>query len=424
MKKLCIINSGCGGHYDLFRQIIKSAENEYEITIYPDEADVIIHYSCGFTEEQMAEIFKHVVFYEKVKKDGAKLIFCGCGLTGYRKELFKELKVVDHVIIGMNILPEITQIMGVTPTDNQHYESDEGVFCIKIAEGCYKPGGFCTFCKQNYLKIPYKSNYSIERICELIRSHGKPIVVLQAMNTTNYGTDYDDNKQKLHTLIKEVSKIDTVKWIQVDGVASSCIYEELISELEHNDKVCHVQFFIQSGSDHMLEEMNIGSTIAENSIVLERFKEKAVSGGVVIGHPGETMEDVMKTIQFIKYHNLWYIDVMRYKDSVMAPSGKMEKLSDEDYELHCSMVEEAVEELAYQNMRDIEDNGFMGYISELYTEKGKNMAFITPLKFVGGCYVEVDKMKVKLGDKVYIHNPKILKVSRHYFEDGTVEVKE
>ena len=108
----------------------------------------------------------------------------------------------------------------------------------------------------------------------------------------------------------------------------------------------------------------------------------------------------------------------------MAPSGKMEKLSDEDYELHCSMVEEAVEELAYQNMRDIEDNGFMGYISELYTEKGKNMAFITPLKFVGGCYVEVDKMKVKLGDKVYIHNPKIYKVSRHYFEDGTVEVKE
>lgn len=56
MRKVCIINSGCGGHYDLFRQILKSAENWYEFTIYPDEADVIIHYACGFTEQQMVEI--------------------------------------------------------------------------------------------------------------------------------------------------------------------------------------------------------------------------------------------------------------------------------------------------------------------------------------------------------------------------------
>ena len=35
----------------------------------------------------------------------------------------------------------------------------------------------------------------------------------------------------------------------------------------------------------------------------------------------------------------------------MTPSGKMEKLPDEVYEKHCSMVEQAVDELAFQHRR-------------------------------------------------------------------------
>ena len=423
MRKVCIINSGCGGHYDLFRQILKSAENEYEFTMYPDEADVIIHYACGFTGKQMMEIFDHIVYYEKVKKDDAILIFCGCGLSGYKKVFLDEIKIVDYFIVGIDMLPRIAQIMGITPTDDQYYyEEDEGVFRIKIADGCYKPGHPCSFCKQNYLRIPMRSRYSIEKICELIKSHKKPIIFLEAMNSTNYGLDFEDHKPKLHTLIHEISKIDTVKFIRVDGVASSGIYEDLIAEIEHNDKVCDVQFFVQSGSDHMLKQMNIGSSIADNARVLERLKGKTISGGVVVGHPGETMTDVHETIQFIKAHNLWYTNVMRYKNSIMTPSGKMEKLSDEEYKKHCSMVEQAVDELASQNMSNIEKQGVIGYVSEIYTDDGKLKAQVTPLQFEGYCYVEIGTIPVKFGDKVFIHNPHILDVNSHFFEGGTLEV--
>lgn len=422
MKKLCIINSGCGGHYDFFRQILKSAENEYEFTMYPDEADVIIHYACGFTEQQMREIFDHIVFYEKVKKNDAILIFCGCGLSGYKKEFLDEIKIIDYFIVGMDMLPRIAEIMGIKPTDDQYYEADESFFRIQIANGCYKPGHPCNFCKQNYLKIPMRSRYSIKRICELIKSHNKPIVILGAMNSTNYGLDFGDHKPKLHTLIREVSKIDTVKFIQVDGVASSGIYEDLISEIESNDKVCQVQFFVQSGSDHMLKLMNIGSSIAANAKVLERFKEKTISGGVIVGHPGETIEDVYETINFIKDHNLWYTNVMRYRDSIMTPSGKMEKLPDEVYEKHCSMVEQAVDELAFQNMINIEKQGITGYVAEIYTEDDKLKAQVIPLQFEGCCYVEIGTISVKLGDKVFVHNPHILDVDSHFFEGGTLEV--
>ena len=120
MKKVCIINSGCEGHFTLFRQILESAEN-YESTRYPDEADVIIHFACGFSEKEMTEIFNYVVYYEKLKKPTAKLVFCGCALTGYRKEMFEEFRIVDYVLLGMNILPKIAQIMGVSITDNQYY---------------------------------------------------------------------------------------------------------------------------------------------------------------------------------------------------------------------------------------------------------------------------------------------------------------
>ena len=423
MKKMYIINSGCGGHDSLFRQIIKSAEGKYERAKYPDEADVIIHYACGFTEEQMADIFLHVVFYEQVKKEGAKLIFCGCSLTGYNKEIFKEFKVIDHVIFGMDILPKIAELMEIEPTEKQYYEVGETRLKIKIADGCAyeEKGGACTFCKQNYLKIPMRSKYSIEQICELVRFYNMPIVLLESMNSTNYGLDFEDKKTKLHTLIKEVSKIETVKWIEIDGIASSGLYEELINEIQRNNKVWRIQFFVQSGSDHMLKIMNIGSTIENNERALERFKGKTISGGVVIGHPGETLEDVQKTIRFIEKHNLWYIHVMRYKDSNMIPSGRMKKLSEKEYQRNCRMVEAAIDNLALKNMKNIEENGFIGFVSDIENVNGETRVRVTPLEF-DGYYYGVSNIPINIGDKVFIRNPKIWDDKDHSFKEGTLEV--
>lgn len=422
MKKICIINTGCGGHSDLFRQIIKSAEKEYEVALYPDEADYIIHFSCGFTGEQLNKLPEDVVYYEKLKKEGATLVFCGCGMSAYKKEIFEEMKVIDHVIVGMDILPKICEILGVTPTYDQHMDDNEGTLRIMITEGCYKPGGPCNFCKQNYLKIPMKSRYSIEQICEMVEHHGKPIVILGGMNTTNYGLDFGNHKPKLHDLIREVSKLPTVKWIQIEGVASSCIYEELIEEIEHNDKVVYIQFFLQSGSDRMLEKMNVGSKIADNKKVLERLKGKIIDGGVIIGHPGETIQDVLDTIQLIKDYDLWYTVVMSYKDTFMTPSGKMDKLSAKEYDEHCNLAIKALDEFAYRKMSELAKRGIIGYVSQIYPYKNSFEALVKPLQFEGFCYVQVDNASVKLGDKVIVRNSRISDLDHRSFEGGLMEV--
>ena len=423
MKKICIIKAGCDSHIDLFRKILKCVENKYEKVMYPDEADVIIHYACGFTQKKLGNIFQDVVFYEKVKKDGAILIFCGCATYGYRKEIFEEFKVIDHVIFGLDILPQIAKILGVNQNDEQLIETSNGILRMTITEGCSKPGGHCSFCKQNYLRIPMKSRYSIEEVCKQVEHYGKPVLILSGLNTTNYGIDFGDHKPKLHKLIHEVSKIPTVKWIQVECVASSCIYEELIEEIENNDKVVYVQYFIQSGSDHMLKEMNIGTTVAQHKKVLERLKGKIIDGAVIVGHPGETMQDVQDTIQFIKDNNLWYTTVLKYMNSEITPSGKMEQLSEEEYHEHCSMVEYEVMKLSYLNMKRLVEQGVVGYVEKIYTFENALEIMVKPLEFEGYCFVPFDeKVPVNIGDKVIVHNPKIKSIKIHSFEGGTLEV--
>ncbi len=424
MKKLCIIKYGCDGENGVFRQIIKSAEKEYELVKYPDEADVTIHFVCGFTEEDLLSIFQDIVFYEKLKKEGSKLVFCGCGMTAYNPEMFEAVDVVDHVVFGMDIVPPIAEILGVEPLDEQFIEDGEGVLRLKVTESCVKAGKPCYFCKEWYLGNRFESRYSIEKACKLIRYHEKPILIIGGMNTTNYGLDFEEHRPMLHELIREASKIPTVKWIQIEGVASSCIYKELIEEIANNPKVVYVQYFLQSGSQHMLDVMNVGSKVVDNVKVVRRFRENGVApdGGIIVGHPGETMKDVQETIQFIRDNNLWYVDVIAYQNSKRTQSGKMRQLPKEEYDLHCEMVRRVVQELALDNMKRHAAQGIVGYVKSFYNVEDGIVALVKPLEFEGYVYVPVGDAKAELGDKVMVRNSEVTDIHRHRFSGGSMEV--
>ena len=241
MKKICFLNSGCGSHGETFRQIFKSVEHAYILTSMPHKADVIIEYFCAVTQYECVEkLLTELLYLSKLKKEGATLIICGCAVDAIGKDFFLSLGFVDYAIGSQNFLQEVLEILNFKCSDHYYIEDNKFRFSIDICNGCAKKNGWCSFCKQHYLRKPIKS-MPLDEVCkvatEITSTTSVFVISLCALNICNYGIDFGDRKPKLHLLIQALSKIPTVKFIELYSLTASCMYEELIEEIATNDKV-------------------------------------------------------------------------------------------------------------------------------------------------------------------------------------------
>ncbi len=380
MKKICFLNNGCGSHIETFRRIFKSVEQAYTLTSLPHKADVIIEYFCAVTQYDCNKtILPELLYLSKLKKEGATLIICGCAVDAIGKDFFLSLSFVDYAIGSQNFLSEVLELLNFKCSVRYYIEDSQFRFAIDICNGCVKKNGWCSFCKQHYLRKPIKS-MPIDEVCKLateITSTTSVFVIsLSALNICNYGIDFGDRKPKLHLLIQALSKIPTVKFIELYSLTASCMYEELIEEIATNDKVILVELPIQSGSDSVLNAMNTGATVSELQMLLDRLSHKPMRSIFVTSHPYETMEDVQKTIDFIEKNNLWYPVVTRCKSSEGTPTYQMEQLGEQEYKEHYDLIAQTVCKLRDKFLNGLIGTFVYGYLFNLTRYEKDDIAYI------------------------------------------------
>ncbi len=380
MKKICFLNSGCGSHKETFRRIFKSVEHAYILTSMPHKADVIIDYFCAVTQHGCVKnIPSELLYLSKLKKEGATLIICGCAVDAIGKDFFLSLGFVDYAVGSQNFLQEILDILNFKCSDHYYIEDDEFRFFIDICNGCAKKNGWCSFCKQHYLRKPVKS-MQFDEVCrlatEITSTTSVFVISLGALNICNYGIDFGDRKPKLHLLIQALSKIPTVKFIELYSLTASCMYEELIEEIATNDKIILVELPMQSGSDSVLNVMNTGATVSELQMLLDRLSHKPMRSIFVTSHPYETMEDVQKTIDFIEKNNLWYPVVTSCKSSEGTPTYQMEQLGEEEYHEHYDLIAKTVLRLQDKFLNGLVGTFVYGYLFSLTRYEKDDMANI------------------------------------------------
>ena len=411
MKKLCMLNLGCDGHSDFFQQIMECVKDQYELTHYADEADVIIVFTCGFVKVSETHMkFLNTLRFLYIVAKNAKIIVTGCGITMYDKKDLLEGGFISYVVKYEDEgVAEICNILNLEYKKEYYLANTPGKLDINITTGCAKPDrdgiykpNYCSFCKLHYLPIKAKSNFTIKEICELVSRYKVKILSLSGLNTTIYGTDFGDRKPKLHLLIKEVSKIPSLKWIRVNCVASSGMYPELLKELEQNPKVVFVNYFFQSGSDKMLKTMNIGATVKLHENVLKHLSNIGTSSAVVVGHPEEDEDEFQKTINFIIKYNLWYIDVLGYINSFGTPSSRMEQLPDDQYNRHLLEINELVKALTEEFLNSLIGQSIKGYVDKV--EKGREGNMITVIPLNSNYIVETlaNSFEYEIGDEVSV----------------------
>jgi len=232
-----------------------------------------------------------------------------------------------------------------------------GFTCPNI-DGTVARGG-CVFCENE----SFSPNFQKEKITLNLNSKENPLLQkqlnalkFQYLNTIKlYKKIYQSEKfivyfqsftntyapfETLKTLYEEALKLPDVIGLSIGTRTDSITDEtlEYLKELSKNYEIW-VEYGIQSSNDETLKRINRGHDFANVKKTITKTKKLGlnVCGHVIFGLPGETQEDMLKTVKdsielgidSIKFHPLYVTDntllALEYKKGEFTP------ISEEEY---------------------------------------------------------------------------------------------
>lgn len=333
------------------------AKHNYNITNDEQEADAIIVNTCSFIKDAMEESVNTVLEMAKLKQQNLKyLIVTGCMAQRFKDEIFDEIPEIDACLGTssfdkiLDVIEELKARDGIEDAEEISVYDDidrlatitesnkvitSGTFMgyLKIAEGCDK---FCTYCVIPHIRGHYRS-VPMEQLLketEYMASQGIEELVLVAQETTCYGKDLYGEK-RLHVLVRELAKIDGIKWIRLMYCYPEEIYDELIDCFREEPKLLHyIDMPIQHSEDAILKRMGRRTDRASIETVIGKLREAApdiaIRTSLIAGFPGETQEEHEALMAFLDEQELDRVGVFTYSREDGTPAATFENQIDEE----------------------------------------------------------------------------------------------
>ena len=333
------------------------AKHNYNITNDEQEADAIIVNTCSFIKDAMEESVNTVLEMAKLKQQNLKyLIVTGCMAQRFKDEIFDEIPEIDaclgtssfdKILDGIeelkardgiedaeeiSVYDDIDRLATITES-NKVITSGTFMGYLKIAEGCDK---FCTYCVIPHIRGHYRS-VPMEQLlkeAEYMASQGIEELVLVAQETTCYGKDLYGEK-RLHVLVRELAKIDGIKWIRLMYCYPEEIYDELIDCFKEEPKLLHyIDMPMQHSEDAILKRMGRRTDCASIEAVIGKLREAApdiaIRTSLIAGFPGETQEEHEALMAFLDEQELDRVGVFTYSREDGTPAATFENQIDEE----------------------------------------------------------------------------------------------
>lgn len=333
--KLALISLGCSKNLvDSEHYLgILSKRKGMELTSEIPEADIVIVNTCGFIGDAKEESIQTILEVSEFKEIGnlKKIIVAGCLAQKYSEEILKELPEVDAVI-GTGDVDKIEKVVDEILAGKKAVETKNMTFLanantdrvlttaphtayLKISEGCNRA---CTYCIIPQMRGRLRSR-SIEDIVEeakrLVASGVREINLL-AQETTEYGIDLYGDK-KLAALMKELCKIEGLKWLRTYYMHPEYVTDELIEVMKSEDKICkYFDVPIQHVSDNILRNMARAKNGEQVKSVLNRIRkaipDATIRTSLIVGFPGETEENFQELKEYVREFEFDYAGVFKY----------------------------------------------------------------------------------------------------------------
>ena len=324
-KRVDFITMGCSKNLVdtelLMRQFAEAGYNVKHDAKTPTGKIVIIN-TCGFIGDAKEESINTILQFAERKQKGKidKLFVMGCLPERYKKELQAEIPEVDR-FYGKFEYPQIITDMQHTWNHNiatqRTLTTPKHYAYLKISEGCNRT---CSYCAIPIITGHHKSR-SMEDILQEVKwltSKGVKEFQIIAQDLSYYGIDLY-KKTQLAELINRIADTKGVEWIRLHYAYPAKFPYDILKVMRERDNVCnYLDIALQHISNHMLQLMRRNITSEETHQLLQRIREEVpgihLRTTLLLGHPGETEDDVQQLEQFVQKARFERLGAFAYSD--------------------------------------------------------------------------------------------------------------
>ena len=279
--------------------------------------DAVVINSCTVTAESDRKT-RQILHRFRRKNPDSVIVLTGCMVQAFpeaSRELFDADIVVGNTDIAkiieltekfiadrkriFEVLPHKTGEKFNTPDISSFAERTRAY--MKIEDGCDR---FCSYCiiPTARGRVRSKPLEDIRREAEELAKNGFSEAVLVGINLSAYGKGEEIN---LCDAVDTVCSVDGIERVRLGSLEPDHISDEMLLRFKAQSKFCpQFHLSLQSGCDATLKRMNRHYDSAFYFDLITRirklFPDAAVTTDVMVGFAGETEEEFMQSLEFVK----------------------------------------------------------------------------------------------------------------------------
>ena len=361
MANIGFISLGCAkNQVDCERMMYRVQEAGHTVKADIVGSDVVVINTCGFIDSAKSEAIDYILHAAALKAEGlvGRILVTGCLSQRYQTDIISEMPEVDG-ILGTGSYTEIVpaierllsdeQVVDLGSIDAPEQETGrilttpEHYAFIKIAEGC---DNRCSYCIIPYLRGKFRSRQIDDVLYEarLLAAGGVKELIVVAQDTSRYGTDLPGNQRLLPELLREMCKIEELKWIRVHYVYPDEIDDDFIEVMATEPKIVkYLDIPIQHCNNKILKLMNRrgdGAFLRQLFKKLrDRIPELVIRTSLITGLPGEGEEEFQELCEFLREMRLERVGAFAFSPEEGTPAAEMEFPDNEIAQKRAEIIE-------------------------------------------------------------------------------------
>ena len=204
---------------------------------------------------------------------------------------------------------------------------------VKIEDGCESRCTYCAIASARG-RIRSKLPSDVIREVEGLYASGTREIVLTGIETGSYGRDFDFD-YTLADLIVELDRRGSCERIRLGSLAPELIGRDFVNKVKGVKILApHFHLSIQSGSDRVLKGMKrrYSRAMALENIryIKENIPKAAFTTDLMVGFPGESEEDFLDTVSFVREVGFIDAHVFAYSKRRGTPAASYDGQIDEE----------------------------------------------------------------------------------------------
>lgn len=348
--RVAFVSLGCAKNLvDSEKMLGQLAEAGCVLTADESDADAIVVNTCGFlaaARDEADEVLREAVGR---KKGGVvkRVIAAGCLVQRDREALARRVPGID-ALVGVNNRDDIVRAVvgalpGRRPDAVDTFLSEYHPFTqidtarlritprhyayLRVSEGCDQKCTFCTIpsirgrmhCKPPEVVLAEARELASDGVVELN---------LIGQDTTSYGLGDDPFDTGLADLLRQLNRVDGLRWIRLMYVYPSVLTDEILDAIAECERVCnYIDIPLQHINDRVLKSMhrqiNRDATLRLLQRIRDRIPGVTIRTTMIAGFPGETDAEFEELTTFIKDFRFDALGVFPFSLEPETPAGRM-----------------------------------------------------------------------------------------------------